>query len=138
MFKPPPKLNKHSTPEDIEEFHQIRKDYITSCMPGVQTQFCNFGHKYDTIKNIQDLMRFDFTRPDLHLKDLTPLKIRVECTIYHGCDELLEKGKSKQVSKEMYFDQNISFDQMISFDNLKYCQIPNKTRLSFNIILIFQ
>ena len=27
---------------------------------------------------------------------------------------------------------------MISFDNLKYCQIPIKTRLCFNIILIFQ
>lgn len=75
-------------------------------------------------------MRFDFG-------ELTPIKIRVDCTIYHGCDELLETG-SVQKSIEVYFSQNVTFDQMISFGSLKYCQIPVKTRLAFNIILFFQ
>ena len=102
-FKFPKKPNKHSTQAEIDHYYSVRKDYINNAMPGVQTQFCNFGHKYDTIKNIHELMRFDFINSEKKLKNLTPLKIRVECTIYHGCDELLEKGKAKQVSKEMYF-----------------------------------
>ena len=57
--------------------------------------------------------------------------------MYHGCDELLESG-SIQKSIEVYFSQNVTFDQVIQFGSLKYCQIPVKARLAFNIILFFQ
>ena len=137
-WKPPMKPNKHSSEEYVEEFKQTRLKYINKHMEGVQTHFCNFGEKYDTIKNIRDLMRFDFHNKELGLTELTPIKIRVDCTIYHGCDELLEKSNSKKQSKSVYFSPNVTFDQVISFENLKYCQIPVKTRLAFDIILIFQ
>jgi hypothetical protein len=36
------------------------------------------------------------------------------------------------------FNSNVVFNELITFDKLKYCQIPVKTRLSFEIVLIFK
>jgi len=58
----------------------------------------------------------------------------VECTLYHGCEKICETVCSRDVS----FNSNVSFNQLITFGDLKYCQIPVKTRLSFNIVLIFK
>ena len=38
----------------------------------------------------------------------------------------------------MSFNSNVVFNELITFDKLKYCQIPVKTRLSFEIVLIFK
>ena len=64
---------------------------------------------------------------------MTPLKIRVECTLYHGAEKLVEN----EVSAEVYFSNNIIINKWVDFGNLKYCQLPMKTRLAFNIILVF-
>jgi len=66
---------------------------------------------------------------------LTPLKLRVDSYLYHGCDLLFEDAKIQ--SRDVYFNNNVVFDEAINF-KLKYCQLPEKTRLSFNIVLIFQ
>lgn len=63
---------------------------------------------------------------------MTPLKLQVECTLYHGC-EVLTQGV---FSDEAYFSNTIHYDQWINFGNLRYCQIPMKTRLSFNLNLL--
>ena len=70
--------------------------------------------------------------------DLTPIKIRVDCTLYHGCDPLLHDSGSTRKSKEVYLSQTVCFDQQIMFEGLRYCQIPIKTRLAFSITLVFQ
>jgi hypothetical protein len=57
----------------------------------------------------------------------------VECTLYHGCEKICETVSSKDV----FFNSSVSFNQLITFGDIKYCQIPVKTRLSFNIVLIF-
>jgi len=41
-------------------------------------------------------------------------------------------------SKDVFFNSSVNFNQLITFGNIKYCQIPVKTRLSFNIVLIFK
>jgi hypothetical protein len=63
---------------------------------------------------------------------VTPLKLQIECYLYHGC-EVLTQGV---VSDEVYFSNTLRLDQWISFGNLRYCQIPMKTRLSFNLNMV--
>ena len=70
--------------------------------------------------------------------EVTPLSLRVECTVYHGCDKLLDGGSSTQTTRQVYFTQNINFNEQIVFGELRYCQIPIKARLSFNIVLLFE
>ena len=45
----------------------------------------------------------------------TPLKLQVECYLYHGC-EVLTHGV---VSDEVYFTNTVRFDQWVTFGNLR-------------------
>jgi len=80
----------------------------------------------DPIDGYRNLIKFQFG-------NLTPIKLRVECTLYHGCEKICETVSSKDV----FFNSSVSFNQLITFGDIKYCQIPVKTRISFNIVLIF-
>jgi hypothetical protein len=40
---------------------------------------------------------------------MTPLKLQVECTLYHGCETLT----TSVFSDEAYFNNTIQFDQWI-------------------------
>ena len=46
---------------------------------------------------------------------MTPIKLQVECTLYHGC-EVLTHGC---FSDEAYFNNTVRFDQWITFGNLR-------------------
>ena len=46
---------------------------------------------------------------------MTPLKLQLECTLYHGC-EVLTQGI---LSDEVYFNNTVRFDQWINFGNLR-------------------
>lgn len=110
-------------------------------MPRLRRPFCNFSDQYETIKQYKKVLKWDFGENQNHQGYYTPVKLRVDCTLYHGCDPLLDDQDSKVSSTEVYLGQNISFDQIIKFGKLKplrYCQIPIKTRLAFSIKLIFQ
>jgi hypothetical protein len=52
--------------------------------------------------------------------------------LYHGCEVLTASA----YSDEVYFGNSPQFEQWISFGNLRYCQIPMKTRLSFSLVLL--
>jgi hypothetical protein len=41
-------------------------------------------------------------------RTVTPLKLRVDCYLYHGCD-ILCPGAQKD-SQEVYFNNNVTFD----------------------------
>lgn len=66
--------------------------------------------------------------------NFTPLKIRIDCDLFHGCERLVET----QVSAEVYFSNNIIVNRWVDFGNLRYCQLPMKTRLSVNIVMVFK
>ena len=114
-----------------EDYWNARKQYVKQYMPQIQRPICNFADSYDTILQYKKVMKWDFG-------DYTPIKIRVDCTLYHGCDPLLDESGSTRKSKEVFLSQTVSFDQQIMFEGLRYCQIPIKTRLAFSITLVFQ
>ena len=60
-----------------------------------------------------------------------PHFIEVDCKLYHGAEEIFTPVTSKRV----YFNNCAKFNQWIYFEHLRYCQLPKKTRLSFNIIM---
>jgi|LauGreDrversion4_2_1035121.scaffolds.fasta_scaffold38352_5 hypothetical protein len=43
-----------------------------------------------------------------------------------------------QTSKEVYFNSNVVFDDWITFGKLRICELPRKTKIAFNIVLIFK
>ena len=49
------------------------------------------------------------------LSKMTPLKLQVECTLYHGCETLTQA----QLSDEVYFNNTVRFDQWVQFGNLR-------------------
>lgn len=129
---------KHDDPHKVEKmkkgvheaYCELRSKFVNSKMPQITTNWCNFGSSYETIKAYQSLC-------SAHFGKLTPLKLRVDCYLYHGCDLLDVEEKSIKKSSEFYFNQNVAFNQWLFFD-LKYCQLPEKTRITFNIVLVFQ
>jgi hypothetical protein len=54
---------------------------------------------------------------------MTPIKLQVECTLYHGC-EVLTQGV---VSDEVYFNNTVRFDQWVTFGNLRVSKNCNNT-----------
>lgn len=92
----------------------------------INTPFCNFAQSLNTIQNYQNILRFCVGN---HM----PFKIKVEMTLYHGCEKLVEQCEIEEV----YFSNNVHFDKWINFGNLRYCQLPIKTRLSINLYLVF-
>lgn len=99
-------------------------------MPKIQKPFCNFADQYNVIESYQKALKWDFG-------NYMPIKVRVDCRLYHGCDPLLDGDESKRRSKEIFMAQGINYNQTIKFAGLRYCQIPIKTRLSFSIVLVF-
>ena len=51
--------------------------------------------------------------------------------LYHGAELLTDVVTSKQI----YFKNSARFNEWIYFGNLRYLELPKKTRLSFNITL---
>lgn len=64
----------------------------------------------------------------------TPTKIKIECTLYHGCEKLVEK---QVIESNTWFSNNIQINKQTNFGKLRYCQLPVKTKLSVNVILVF-
>lgn len=54
--------------------------------------------------------------------------------MFHGCEKLVET----QVCQEVFFSNNIYINKWCDFGSLRYCQLPVKTRLSLNVILVFK
>ena len=46
-----------------------------------------------------------------------PIKIRVELTLYHGCEKLVETV----VMEDAYFSNNVEFNKWVDFGDLRYC-----------------
>ena len=129
----------------VSQYFKDEKDYVNQKIPHISTNWCNFTNGIEVVNAYRDLLGVFFG--DNKLKGsfklgnteqtLTPLKLRVDCQLFHGCDTLVEGAESMRSSKEVYFNNNIEFNELIEF-NLKYCQLPEKTRLAFDIILIVQ
>lgn len=111
---------------DEKLFYRFQ-DYKEENFIKIKSPFCNFSDSIDTIKKYENVMRFS-------IGNYTPLKIKIECTLYHGCEKLVEQV----VVEEVYFSNNIVINKWTDFANLRYCQLPVKTRLSVNIILVFK
>ena len=94
-----------------EKYDAARLKYVNDNIPRICSNWCSFGQKVETINAYRDLM-------GAYFGSLTPLKIRVDCYLYHGCDLLFEEAKQESV--EVYFNNNVVFDEQICF-NLKYC-----------------
>ena len=102
-------------------------DYQEENFQKIKSPFCNFADSMDTIKSYENILRFS-------IGNFTPMKIKVDFTLYHGAEKLVEQV----VTEEVYFSNNIVFNKWSNFKNLRYCQLPVKTRLSVNIILVFK
>lgn len=94
-----------------EEYEKRRLQYVNKVIPSISTNWCSFGQKVETINAFRDMCSAYFGK-------LTPLKIRVDCYLYHGCDLLFEEAKQESI--EVYFNNNVSFNEQIDF-KLKYC-----------------
>jgi hypothetical protein len=66
--------------------------------------------------------------------NFTPMKIKIQFDLFHGCEKLVQS----QVIQEVYFSNNVQINKWTDFGNLRYCQLPVKTRLSINVILVFR
>ena len=126
------RFTKHATRAQRQQYWDDRRAYVSQYMPQIRKPFCNFADHYETIRQYKRMLRWDFKG------DYTPVKIRVDCTLLHGCDPLLEGDDSTRRSKEVYLAQTVNLNQVIKFKELRYCQIPIKTRLAFSITLVFQ
>ena len=81
---------KHDDPHKVEKmkgdthekYVKHRSRYINTKIPQICTNWCNFGQKVDTIEAYKALC-------SAHFGKLTPLKIRVDCYLTHGCDLLV-------------------------------------------------
>jgi hypothetical protein len=99
------------TPGAPEEYERRRLQYVNKVIPSISSYWCSFGQKVETINAFRDMCSAYFGK-------LTPLKIRVDCYLYHGCDLLFEEAQKESV--EVYFNNNVSFNEQIDF-KLKYC-----------------
>ena len=102
--------------DKLLKYHKYLEDrlgVINKNIPMICTNFCNFGQSVKTIDAYKALM-------SAHFGKLTPLKIRVDCYLFHGCDTLLDGDKSLQRSNEIFFNNDVYFNQWITFE-LKYC-----------------
>ena len=70
--------------------------------------------------------------PFSSLGNYTPTKIKIECTLYHGCEKLVD---TQVLEDNTWFSNNILINKWTDFGKLRYCQLPVKTKLSINIIL---
>ena len=51
--------------------------------------------------------------------------------LYHGAELITDIATSKRI----YFKNSTRFNEWIYFSNLRYLELPKKTRLSFNILM---
>ena len=101
------KFDKHAGTKKQQKYWDNRKRYVDQYIGDISKPFCNFADKYDTIKKYKKILRWDFPG------EYTPIKLRVDCTLYHGCDYLLEGNDSIRKSKEVYLTQTVNFNQVI-------------------------
>lgn len=113
--------------EKLRLYEEQKAWFLRENIERISTSFVSFGDNMDPIRAYENLLEYKFGK-------LTPIKLRVECTLYHGCEKICDTVCSKDVS----FGSNVKFNQLITFGDLKYCMIPVKARLSFNIVLIFK
>lgn len=114
-------------PEGEGNFYVDFNNYKENQFNSIQSPFCNFSDRELTIDNYANIIRFS-------LGNLTPYKIRLEIDLYHGCEKLVQNT----VVEEIYFSNNLHFNKWCNFGDLRYCMLPVKTRLSVNVILVFQ
>ena len=112
----------------VTQYFKDEKDYVNSKIPHISTNWCNFTNGIQVINAYRDLLGVFYGDNKLkgsfklgnQEETLTPIKLRVDCCLYHGCDTLVEGSESTRSSKEVYFNNNIEFNEQIEF-NLKYC-----------------
>lgn len=90
---------------------------------GINSVYSNFSWNLDKMMLFKQVM--------FGKASIKPHCLEVEWMLYHGAELLSDKVTSKQ----SYFNSNPKFNQWINFNNMRYWELPKKTRLSFNIIL---
>lgn len=121
------KILKKKYPFDSKEVLERFKSYKEENFKAILSPFCNFSDALKTLESYKNILRFS-------IGNYTPLKVKVELDLYHGCEKLVET----QVVQEVYFSNNVQFNKWTHFGDLRYCQLPVKTRLSVNVILVFK
>jgi len=112
-FKVDKHLAKSKDPQKKREYERAKQEFVTSNINKISTNFCCFGQRCDTLTAYSKLLGLVFGK-------LTPLRLRVDCYLFHGCDPLTAT-KSATTSREVYFNNTVTFNQNISFEKLKYC-----------------
>ena len=103
------------------------EDYREEHFQQISSPFCNFSHAQNTMQAYKNILGFS-------IGNYTPTKIKIECTLYHGCEKLVE---TQVLEDNTWFSNNILINKWTDFGKLRYCQLPVKTKLSINIILAF-
>jgi len=118
----PPKLHsiykKYKQKQKEEKKIHIHSPFANF---GFNNNFKSYDFEWNMYENHKDKKKLSFV----------PWSLQIQCFLYHGCEELTEQVWSK----EIMFHTNSKFDQWINFGDLRYCQLPKNTRLSFNIHL---
>jgi hypothetical protein len=116
-------LHKKTNKKYYKEAEKIADQYDTQeHLQGINTVFANYSFNYDKMMLFKQI-RFG--------KGSIIQYLEVQCMLYHGAELLSEVVTSKQI----YFNNNAMFNEWINFKNMRYCELPKKTRLSFNIVV---
>jgi hypothetical protein len=78
-FKVNKKAAKSSNKKIKDAYDKEKKKFCQQQIDRFTTNFCNFGSHYAPILAYQKLLGIVFGK-------FTPLRIRVECSLFHGCD----------------------------------------------------
>ncbi len=107
QFKKKKKKRSHSHGEIIH-LKEEEEAYVEKELKLINTPYCNFSNSHSTIQHYNNILNLLFGK-------MTPLKLQVQCTLYHGC-EVLTEGV---VSDDVYFNNTVNFNQWITFGNLR-------------------
>jgi len=73
------KLPKGLTEDVIDRFQQYKKENFNK----IKSPFCNFADYSECLENYKNIIRFS-------IGNYTPIKIKVVCNLYHGCEKLVD------------------------------------------------
>ena len=86
------------------------EEYKKKNFEAIESPRCNFADGMRVIESYKNILRFS-------VGNLTPLKIRIDCYLYHGAEKLVERS----VHAEVYFSNNVAINKWVDFGNLRYC-----------------
>ena len=114
-------------PKFDEKLCKEFEEYKEKNFKNIQDPRCNFADGIPVVESYKNILRFS-------VGNQSPLKIRVDCFLYHGAEKLVQQS----VCGEAFFSNNVLVNKWVDFGNLRYCQLPMKTRLSINIVCVFR